>query len=303
MNAPNTLMSGPGQDLAIDDATFRTIARLVHDVSGIVLTEAKKGLVVSRLARRLRHLGLPDYSAYCRFVESRDGVEERQHLISALTTNVTRFFREDHHFVALQEEILPPLIERARNGGRLRIWSAGCSTGEEPYSLAIRVLEACPDAARYDIRILATDLDPAVIARARSGRYPDIHRNGVPKSLEEKYFRRPDAENNFEVSGDLRRLITFAELNLMGDWPMSRSFDIIFCRNVVIYFDAETQDRLWQRFAALLPPGGHLFIGHSERVGREAQTLLVSAGITQYRRTEAPSDLPLNPPSQKGVST
>lgn len=302
MSLPTVPPREDGRDLEIDDRTFHALARLVHDMSGIVLTDAKRGLVASRLARRLRLLGLADYAAYFRMVTGDDGTAERSELISALTTNVTRFFREEHHFRALSESVLPPLLSLARSGGRVRLWSAGCSTGEEPYSLAMLLLENCPEAASLDIRILATDLDPAVIARARAARYPDVGNSGVPKPLAARYFFPASEEGFQEVRPALRNLITFAELNLMTHWPMKRDFDIIFCRNVVIYFDAATQDRLWQRFAALLPAGGHLFIGHSERVGQDALSQFQPVGITQYRRTEARPALPINPDSQKGTA-
>ncbi|MDZ7710217.1 MAG: protein-glutamate O-methyltransferase [Roseovarius sp.] len=272
---------------ALTDKDFTALSQIVHEYSGIHLTESKKGLVVSRLGKRLRKLELPDFTAYCRYLKGPGGSEERTRLISALTTNVTRFFREDHHFTALRESLLPPLLETARQGGRVRIWSAGCSTGEEPYSIAITLLELAPEAARCDIRILATDIDPEVVEVARSGVYPADAIGNLGKEQHHRYFE-PVSDGartgSVRVADGPRELITFGVLNLIGQWPFRGSFDIIFCRNVVIYFDAATQEVLWQRFSDLLAPGGHLFIGHSERLSRSAEAFFVNNGITQYRK-------------------
>ena len=155
----------PGE-FAFTGADFRRVAELLYDVSGIHLIEAKASLVYSRLAKRVRILGLPDFTAYCDLLASEAGAEERQAMLSALTTNVTRFFREPHHFDHLGSEILPALAARARSGGRVRIWSAGCSAGHEPYTLAMTVLANLPEAAELDVRILATDIDPVIVTRA-----------------------------------------------------------------------------------------------------------------------------------------
>lgn len=282
----STFEDQPGQ--SISERDFSALAKLVHDESGIVLPLAKKGLVVSRLSRRLRELNLADFGQYCRLLHSAGGTDERAVMISALTTNVTKFFREDHHFRALEKQLLPDLIEKVRRKGRARIWSAGCSTGEEPYSIAMELLDLCPDAQTHDIRILATDIDPQVLAVATAGRYSETSVAGVPPERRARYFKA--AGDSYEVGRELRDLITFAPLNLVGQWPMRGPFDIIFCRNVVIYFDNATQEALWPRFAALIPARGHLFIGHSERIGRAAERYFSTNGITQYRRTDVPVD-------------
>jgi len=288
MNAPIAIPINEARELSIGDKEFGILARLVHTECGIVLADAKKGLVVSRLTRRLRELGLTDFASYCHLLQSRQGADERTNLISALTTNVTKFFREDHHFRTLEKQILPALIERARGGGRVRIWSAGCSTGEEPYSIAIELLELCPDASALDIRILGTDIDPLVLATANAGRYADMSISGLPASRRARYFSTSSGgTGTSEVVQNIRSLVTFAPLNLIAQWPVRGPFDVIFCRNVVIYFDTATQERLWQRFASLIPTGGHLFIGHSERLGRGAEQQFTTVGITQYRRTAA----------------
>lgn len=290
MNVPRQPAFHESPGLMIGDRDFSALARLVHDESGIVLPVSKKGLVVSRLSRRLRELNLPDFRDYCRLLQSENGTDERANLISALTTNVTKFFREDHHFRSLEKQIFPELIERVRRKGRARIWSAGCSTGEEPYSIAMELLDLCPDARTFDIRILATDIDPQVLSFATAGRYSQTAIAGVPAARRARYFKPVDGSH--EASQELRELITFAQLNLVGQWPIRGPFDVIFCRNVVIYFDNATQEALWPRFAALIPPSGHLFIGHSERIGRSAERCFSTNGITQYRRTGVPAGNP-----------
>lgn len=286
MSSPGTVAIGDSPNLTIGDKDFAALAKLVHNECGIVLAEAKKGLVISRLSRRLRDLHLRDFGQYCRLLQSESGADERAKLISALTTNVTKFFREDHHFRALEKQIFPVLVDRARRRGRVRIWSAGCSTGEEPYSIAMELLDLFPEAHSLDIRILATDIDPQVLTTASAGRYSDTAVAGVPVSRRSRYFTV--SGGTFGVNQSLRELITFAPLNLVGQWPIRGPFDVIFCRNVVIYFDTATQEILWKRFASLIPPSGHLFIGHSERLGRAAEKYFATNGITQYRRTAVP---------------
>lgn len=277
--------AAPAADLAespgMTAGDFARIARSVQEEFGLFLPTAKKDLVYSRLLRRVRSLGLADFTAYCDLVESGSGSTERTEMLSALTTNVTHFFREMHHFDLLRDDILPPLLQAARRGGRLRLWSAGCSSGQEPYSLALTLLSLLPEAARYDIRILATDVDPKIIARAREGVYPAADCDAIPERMLSQFTER--TAEGLRIGDAARALITFAPLNLMGDWPMRSNFDVILCRNVAIYFDAPTQERLWQRFAALMQPGGHLLIGHSERITGPAETSLESVGITAYR--------------------
>lgn len=267
----------------MDARSFDRISRLVHAESGIVLGEGKKSLTVSRLARRLRQLKLSDFSSYCDLLERDDCANERREMLFSLTTNVTRFFREPHHFDLLRKHVLPDLIQRAKAGGRMRIWSAGCSSGEEPYSIAMTLLDAMPDAHKHDVRILATDLDANMVAAARVGTYRTPDPGQIPDDMLKKYFDTAKGGERFlQVKDNVRALVQCSELNLLGDWPMKGKFDLIFCRNVVIYFDAATQDRLWQRFADALVPGGHLCVGHSERVSGPAKATLQAGGVTHY---------------------
>ncbi len=283
-----TGMLHPAAGLAlneVDDRSFRRLAERVYADCGIVLSDGKRNLVTSRLARRLRDLGLADFDAYCQFVESPDGTEERRRMISLLTTNVTKFFREAHHFASLETEVLPPLAKRARAGGRVRIWSAGCSSGQEPYSIAVTVRKVMPEAAQHDVRILGTDIDPEMIRVGRAAVYPDAGDAQIPPEMRRLMFGPgPAGDAARPIAPELRALVTLTELNLMQDWPMRGKFDVIFCRNVVIYFDAPTQARLWSRFAEVLAPGGFLFVGHSERVSGPSASLFAPAGVTQYRR-------------------
>ena len=278
-------------DYAFSAAAFVSIADRAHREFGLHLPTAKKDLVYSRLVRRLRKLGLPDFRAYCDLLDGPRGGVEQIELLSALTTNVTQFFREEHHFRTLRETVLPPLIAAARAGRRVRLWSAGCSAGQEPYSLAFTVLALCPEAETLDLRILATDVDPAILAVARAGRYPKGEMKALPESARGTMIHAGDDQGEtLTVGPQPRALVRFGELNLIKDWPIRGRFDIILCRNVAIYFDAEVQTRLWTRFASLMCDGGHLFIGHSERITGTAASMLTTAGITTYRKAGIGSD-------------
>jgi chemotaxis protein methyltransferase CheR len=278
-------MSTDVQDqMQLDPASFRAIADLAYRESGLTLVEEKATMIQSRLRHRLRALGLQSFNAYCDLIGSDAGRDERRQLISALTTNVSHFFREKHHFDTLVQAFqrrLPHL----RAGGQLRIWSAGCSNGQEAVSAMITLLEHCPELTNMDLRILGTDIDPQVVAFARAGIYPDRLMGGVPQDLRQKYFDRsegPEGEALFTVSPRIRQMIRFNELNLLTKWPMSRPFDLIFCRNVVIYFDAVTQANLWPRFHKALKPDGLLFLGHSERITDPARVGFDCTGPTTY---------------------
>ncbi|MFN3615615.1 MAG: CheR family methyltransferase [Rubrimonas sp.] len=273
--------AGP-REFPFSEAEFLQIAKILRATAGIDMPAAKEPLVYSRLAKRLRALGLRSFREYCALIADPSS-DERIQMLSALTTNVTRFWREPHHFEDLRRKVLPPLVERARAGGRVRIWSAGCSTGQEPYCIAMCVLEALSDAPSRDVKILATDIDPRVLAEGRAGRYPAESLADAPEALWRRTF--VDAgDGTMEAGPQLRSLISFRELNLIGEWPMKGPFDVIFCRNVAIYFDEETQNAIWLRMARLLAPGGKLCIGHSERVGGQAASLLNTDGVTAYTR-------------------
>ena len=267
---------------------FRRIAHILHSHAGIALNEGKAALVYSRLAKRLRALGLRSFRDYCSLIDGVEGVDERQAMTAALTTNVTRFFREPHHFDHLRDVVMPVLAERARRGERVRLWSAACSNGQEPYSMAMTVLSVLPEALDLDVRILATDIDPNMVAEGAAGLYPEEALEAAPPLLRNRHFEKAGVGVHgrpmLAAGAELRELVTFRELNLIGDWPMRGKFDVIFCRNVVIYFDDETQEKVWSRFLPTMTADGVLYIGHSERVSGPAAAQLRTSGLTTYRR-------------------
>ena len=264
---------------------FRQIATMLHADAGIALVETKATLVYSRLAKRLRLLGLETFQDYCALVSDHGGADERQNMLAALTTNFTRFFREQHHFDHLKTQVMPSLIHRLREGGRARFWSAGCSTGQEAYSMALTVLAAMPDAGGYDIKILATDIDPNVIEAGREGYYTNDNCGPVAPDLLKRWFTRT-RQGGWTVGDGLGQLVSFRELHLMNAWPMRGQFDAIFCRNVVIYFEDTTQTTIWNRFIPHLAPQARLYIGHSERISGPALERLTTDGLTTYRLME-----------------
>nr|WP_295108312.1 protein-glutamate O-methyltransferase CheR [uncultured Caulobacter sp.] len=271
-------------EFAFTSADFKRIAALLYDLAGISLPDSKATLVYSRLAKRLRALGMRTFTDYCAFVASDKGHDESQEMLRALTTNVTRFFREPHHFDDLRATVLEPIADQVRAGRRLRLWSAASSSGQEPYSMAFTVLSVWPNAADLDIRILGTDIDTNVLATGREAVYDESLLEGIPANVRGQYFERDADRRSWRVCEAARSLVAFRELNLNGpSWPMKGPFDAIFCRNVVIYFDEPTQERVWSRFAPLIAPGGRLYVGHSERVGASV-TAFESCGLTAYRK-------------------
>lgn len=279
--------AGQGEPLTafkFTDADFAQIASVLHETAGIYLGDAKAPLVYARLTKRLRALGLESFREYCALILSESGVDERQRMIAALTTNVTKFFREPHHFEHFRRRIVEPKAAQLRAGKRFRIWSAACSNGQEPYSIAMTIFSVIPEAASLDIRILATDIDPNMIEAGISGEYAEDAISALAPAQVDRWFSLPAGrEGVWRVNEKLASLVAFRELNLVGSWPMKGQFDAIFCRNVVIYFEEKTQQALWSRFLPLLTPDAALYIGHSERVSGPASERLVSDGVTTYR--------------------
>jgi chemotaxis protein methyltransferase CheR len=270
----------PGE-FALSRDDFRRISQMIYDDSGIKLTEGKAALVYARLAKRLRALKMQAFRDYCDLVSSPEGQSERQEMLTSLTTNVTKFFREPHHFEHLKTQIIAPFVQK---GGRLRLWSAACSTGQEPYSIAFTLLSAWPSAANHDVKILATDIDRNVLATAEAGVYAANLLEGVSPEMKSRHFE-PAEGGQMRVVQAVRKLITFRPLNLVEAWPMQGPFQAIFCRNVVIYFDEPTQQNIWEKFTPRLAPDGALYIGHSERVTGPAAQSLRSQGVSTYRLT------------------
>ncbi len=270
----------------LNESDFDYLRQLIFERTGIVLGESKRELVRGRVSRRVRALGLPDFTSYCAFLRAHEESEVGQ-LINAVTTNVTAFMREPHHFEILAQKVLPAAAERNRRSRRLRIWSAGCSTGEEPWSIAMVLTEAGIFHG-WDLRILATDIDHSALATAEAGEYPAKCIEPLEAGWQRRWLQHGvnEKEGMVRVDEGLRPLVDFLPLNLQDDpWPMQGPFDTIFCRNVMIYFNAETRARLIRRMTTLLRPGGYLFLGHSESPAG-IDVVLERVGHTAYRRPE-----------------
>lgn len=242
---------------------FQRVRRLVHDEIGISLAASKRELVYRRLSRRLRALALSDFDSYLRLIEQRDP-QELQSFCNALTTNLTSFFREPHHFQFLAQQLLPAIERNNAATRRIRIWSAGCSSGEEAYSAAMVALETLGHLRGWDIRILATDIDSEVLQQARHGIYNGEALEKVDAARLVRWFQRIGRSRQYRVCPQVKRLIAFRRLNLVDHWPMAGPFDVILCRNVIIYFDRATQRDVIERMARLQRPGDHLILGYSE---------------------------------------
>ena len=278
------MATGAYNAVDLKPAEFKDIAAFVYRVAGIKLQSGKEQLVRSRLQKRLRQLAVSSFSDYLQLVERGPANGEQRTMIDLLTTNKTDFFREERHFEFLRTCVLPPFKSRAGAGRPLRIWSAGCSSGQEPYTIAMVLTEELGNLEHRDVKVLATDISPTALGAARAGNYTEAVVEPIPQPLRRKYLEPVDRPGGrkYRVMDSLRRPIHFARLNLMSDWPMKGPFDVIFCRNVMIYFDKVTQGRLAQRYWELLAPGGHLFIGHSESLnGTEHNYRYVQPAVYQ----------------------
>ena len=252
-------------EFQFSDHDFQYLRQVVMRETGIVITDVKRQMVYSRLTRRLRALNLSNFRDYCRLLKQ-DAEGELGAFINAITTNLTSFFREPHHFKYLQSVVVPELLKNNDSSKRIRIWSAGCSTGEEPYSIAMSMAEVLP-AVGWDCRILATDIDTDVLASAEHGVYRQERMSGIAQSRLKRWFARGCSDANqglARISPRLREMVSFRQLNLMEDWPVRGPLDVVFCRNVVIYFDKATQRRIFDNFAERMTVGACLFVGHSE---------------------------------------
>jgi chemotaxis protein methyltransferase CheR len=254
--------------VVLSDKEFRQISDLVYKHCGINLHDGKKELVQARLAKWIREGNFKTFEEYIRYVLEDKTGREFSTLIDSLSTNLTSFFREYQHFEFLNDKFLPPLMERKRKeqNFRLRGWSAGCSSGEEPYSIAINLLEAISGQGRWDMKILATDISTKMLGTAQQGVYENERVAAVAPILKNKYLTPVSilGKKAFQVNDTVRNTVIFKYLNLMKDWPVRGPLDFIFCRNVMIYFDKPTQQTLVGRFWDLLGPRGVLFTGHSE---------------------------------------
>ncbi len=276
------------REFEFTERDFRHVRELLLAQAGINLSEAKRDLVYGRLARILRRKGYGRFKDYLDALDVAGRAGDRSEFINALTTNVTSFFRESHQFERMGREVMPELLERKAAIGdrRIRVWSSACSTGPEPYSIAIVLNETIRSFTEWNVRVLATDLDSNVIQTAQSGIYDAETLEALDKARLSRFFEKGTGpqEGRYRAKRCLRDLIVFKQLNLMGEWPMRGLFDVIFCRNVVIYFDKPTQVRLFERLADKLTPGGTLFIGHSESLTGMAERFDYLGGNT-YRKT------------------
>ncbi|MBK9305842.1 MAG: protein-glutamate O-methyltransferase [Nitrospira sp.] len=250
-------------DFAISTDEFERFRALIYDESGIALNDQKQGLVASRLSKRLRELKLSSFSEYYDQLMHDPHREEFTRMLDLISTNKTDFFREPKHFDFLREEILPTLTPEKK----ARIWSSACSSGEEPYTIAMTLYDGVHDPAQWDFKILATDLSTRVLAKAAEGVYDEERVRELPSDIVRRHFLRGRGHSHglLKVKPRLATMIRFQRLNLMDEqFPIKSPLDLIFCRNVMIYFDRPTQERLVNKFYRYLKPGGHLFIGHSE---------------------------------------
>ncbi len=275
-----------GREFQFSDADFRSLVALARERTGISLSDSKRNLIYSRLSRRLRALGMTSFKAYRDYLNSGEGEQEIESFINSISTNLTKFFRESHHFDHLRDRVALPFSQTASSkpGQRLRIWSAGCSTGEEPYTISAVLRRAIPDIDRQDVRILATDIDTDVLSKGANGEYPAASIEDIPENYRSLFQPKNNRGSALVIGDELKAPISFRHLNLMNHpWPMRGLFDAIFCRNVMIYFDGPTKSALIDRFVEQLKPGGWLYIGHSESLLGTHQNLS-HAGRTIYRR-------------------
>ncbi|WP_347987394.1 protein-glutamate O-methyltransferase CheR [Methylomonas sp. AM2-LC] len=262
-------------------ADFDMLRSLSNQHSGILVPDDKFDMFYSRLSKRVRLLGFSSFKQYCEYLKNEP--DEFVEFINAITTNLTSFFREKHHFDYVSKTLIPELIKKNSDSKQIKVWSAGCSTGEEPYSIAMVLKENLP--ADWQIKILATDLDTHVLQTAVAGIYSRGKLTGVSDERLQRWFQKGigNQEEKVRVKHELRQLVHFKQLNLMQQWPMKGYFDFIFCRNVLIYFDKETKAMLANRYANLLMEGAYLFIGHSESL-HQMDTGFSLVGNTIYKK-------------------
>lgn len=267
----------------LSDQAFEKIASIAMHDAGLAIPKSKKALVESRIARRLRALGLNGVSEYIAMLNDVAHASERKELISILTTNVSSFYRERHHIENLTGNVFPDLKTKISSGETVRIWSAGCSSGQEPYTIAIELLKFFTSAEIENTLVLATDIDPMILAKARAAQYPESEMEPIAEVDKNRFFDRDG--DTFIANAKLKSLVRFRELNLHADWPMQKTFDAIFCRNVLIYFDDAHQKALWPRFHSALKSRGQLYLGHSERIHPVETSGFESIGATIYQKT------------------
>ena len=271
-------------EFELGDAEFRFLADFLSRETGIVLSEHKRQMVCGRLVRRLRALNFDDFGAYCDLLRGPGAADELEHVVNAITTNITQFFREPHHFHHLRDQVLRPITQEKPRRRRVRLWSAGCSSGEEPHTIAMVASDVFKPGEGWDVLVLATDIDTNMLAKGSAGIYSAEAADSIPETYRKRFVRRvPHSADKIQISDDAHGLIRFKHLNLLHDWPMKGPFDAIFCRNVAIYFDKPTQRALFNRYADLLAMGGFFYLGHAESLIGVSDRFEV-ADKTVYRR-------------------
>ncbi len=249
--------------MELSNTDFEIFRKTIYDLCGICITEQKKELLKNRLIKRLTKLNLESFTDYRKYISDKKNSHEIEFLINAVSTNKTEFYREIKHFEFMQNVLT---ANYKNNNNELYIWCAASSTGEEPYSIAMTIFESLPNASLRKIKILATDIDTDVLNKATNGIYSKEQVAGVPITHLKKYFT--NSNGNFEVKKNVKDLINFRQLNLIKDFPFNKEFDFIFCRNVMIYFDMQTQEKIVNKFYNLVKPSGYLFVGHTESLSR-----------------------------------
>ncbi len=272
------------KEFHFSSSDFSALASLVYDRTGIVLGEHKKDMVYSRLTKRLRELNFTNFADYLTLLQDKSDESEVEQLINAITTNLTRFFRENHHFDHVKDIFIPQIQSKGQR--EIRIWSAACASGPEPYSIAMTAYDALGRSQQYNLKILATDLDTKMLETAKSGIYDASIHKDIPVNLRNKYtsFTSND-RNNFVISQEIKKLISFNRLNLMKEWPHKTLLDAIFCRNVLIYFNKEDKNRIITQLVNKLKAGGFLYMGHAESL-MDMSLPVKSVGTTTYVKVE-----------------
>ncbi len=279
--APNGMSSAR---IAFSDREFRLISDRIKKLCGIHLPESKRMLVYSRLCRRLKALDLTSFTDYLELLDGKGADKELHFAINALTTNLTRFFREPHHFDHLRSLVIPNIFTRANKGREIRFWSAGCSSGEEPYSIAMTVVDAVPSLREFDFKVIATDIDTDMLAQSVKGEYHMREHDSIPEPMRSRSTVSISSEaDRFAVDARIRDLVSFEKQNLIDDWSFEGPIDVIFCRNVMIYFEPDIQKSIVERMSDLLPEGGFLYIGHSENLSRITESVSL-VGSTVYTK-------------------
>ena len=290
LNTPKPTPSSSGSSIlsfSITDKEFNTLRQLIYDITGIEIKPHKKPLLVNRLTKRLRILGINNFTSYLSYLKTASNrTQEMTELIDAITTNKTDFFREPKHYTYLEHHVVPELI-KTKPPGTLRVWSSACSTGEEPYTLAICFSEYFFKHPGWKIDIQASDISETCLRHATTGIYDQDRVNPIPPNLLRKYFLRGD--NRYKIKPELTRLISFKKVNLQHDFQRHfKNFDIVFCRNVLIYFNQPTQAEIIKKFWQVLRPDGYLFLGHSETLhGMKTSFQYLAPSI--YRKTSVPA--------------